>query len=133
MSAIGRPDGQHGFTLIEMLVVMAILALISSLAFPALERRIAAQRIESEAARIGAELRSAQASAIARDAAVVFAATDVPADLVVRQSRPIVFFGDGTSTGGTVSLQRRQPTTDAGRSFRFEIQALTGQVAASPL
>ena len=90
MSAIGRTDGQHGFTLIEMLVVMAILALISSLAFPALERRIAAQRIESEAARIGAELRSAQASAIARDAAVVFAATDGPADLVVRQSRPIV-------------------------------------------
>lgn len=97
----------RGFTLIEMLVVLALIALVAALALP---------RLGSPPSRTGQEqLRSVRAIlADARSAAVTSGRTQAldPAALgrsaryapAIGSSARIIFYPDGSSSGGTVTL-----------------------------
>ncbi|WP_375287075.1 Tfp pilus assembly protein FimT/FimU [Sphingomonas sp.] len=135
MSAAGRPSG---FTLIEMLVVLAVTALIAGLSFPAIERSLRGQAFESAADATEFGLRQARADAIRSGQPTRFALGPDRRSIVREGGRPIelpaaiaialptqgiTFFGDGTATGGTVAL------TGSGRERRLAVDPGSGAVA----
>lgn len=135
MSAAGKP----GFTLIEMLVVLAVTALITGLAFPALDRSLRGQAFESAAGALELGLRQARADAIRSGRATRFALgadrrsvvreggapIELPAAVAISlPTQGITFFGDGTSTGGTIAM------TGSGRERRLAVNPGSGAVAA---
>lgn len=135
MSAAGRPSG---FTLVEMLVVLAVTALIAGLSFPAIERSLRGQAFESAADATELGLRQARADAIRSGRATRFALgadrrsivreggapIALPAAIgIALPTQGITFFGDGTATGGTVAL------TGSGRERRLAVDPGSGAVA----
>ncbi|MBV9509541.1 MAG: GspH/FimT family pseudopilin [Caulobacteraceae bacterium] len=140
MSAIGdRIDAsaEAGFTLLETLVVVGVLALITALVFPDLRRAYAGLRLEASRSELAADLRLARARAIRSGAGVGFEASEdgreysagardvrLPAALRLdAEPRSIAFGPDGESDGGRLVL-----TTDEGRSLALRVQAPTGVV-----
>jgi len=119
MSEAGKGSGAPGFTLLEMLVVLAVTALIAGLAFPSLERMTARQRLEEATRTIELSMRQARAQAIERARPVRFAvASDgrtavdgvvapraLPAAVrVTGANGGVTFFADGTSSGGDTRI-----------------------------
>lgn len=118
-----------GFTLVEMLVVVTILALVSAIAMPLLAKPSDTVRLQASARDLVGALRISRSAALARNAEVVLV-IDVdrrtfespavrrrllPADITAqltfaepeRQGRSgagFRFFPDGSATGGTVRL-----------------------------
>jgi general secretion pathway protein H len=133
-----------GFSLIEMLAVLAIVALATALAMPLAMRPSDALRLDAAAQDLVAALRLTRAAAIARngDAALTidverrtFASPAVPAralpaDLSVklkiaeperaRSQGGFRFFPDGSSTGGDMLLALR------GKEVKICVDWLTG-------
>jgi prepilin-type N-terminal cleavage/methylation domain-containing protein len=127
----------NGFTLIEMLVVIAMLALLSGLAFPALERTVKHQEFALAAARVENFTRQARADAVRRDEVVRVIelqrgdvagpvrteSLTVPTRMAISYPiNGIRFFPDGSSTGGTITL------VDGGRQFVLVINPDTGSI-----
>jgi general secretion pathway protein H len=134
-----------GFTLVEMLAAITILALVMALALPAVRRPPDRLRLEAAARTVASALRLARATAVARNAEVVLAVdadrrviespavptTRIDADIAVamtiaaperrgRGAGAIRFFPDGTSSGGDITL------TLGARRARIEANWLTG-------
>jgi len=116
-----RDSGDAGTTLLEALVVMAVVALIGGLAFPAVDRQLGAWRFASDARRLAADLDHARALARRGDnpARVVATGTGYAVTRIARvdleralpQSRvslasPLTFFADGSARGGPVRLSQ---------------------------
>lgn len=127
MWATGRADPKAdetaGFTLIEMLVVLAITALVAALGWPAAERAIAAAEFRGRAAQGAALLAETRARAIARHETVRFQPGDAIAQ--ARWTLPqggLAFFADGSASGGEAVLAAR------GRRARFAVDAATGAI-----
>jgi general secretion pathway protein H len=143
-----RLDGSSvaGFTLIEMLVVMTIMALVATLAVPMLAQPSNALRLETTARAIAGALRLTRAAAIGQNAdialdidvdqhtfksAAVAAQSFAPgivAELKVaeperttRSHGAFRFFPDGSSTGGDVVLRLGD------REVRICVNWLTGE------
>jgi prepilin-type N-terminal cleavage/methylation domain-containing protein len=126
--------GDAGFTLLEMLVVLAITALIAGIGFPRMQGQIAAQEWRTGVASVAALLRTARAQALRSGAVTtVSVAPDghrlhlgdaepvvLPASVVVKSPRPLAFFGDGSSRGGEIAVR------GAGRSVRIRVAPATG-------
>jgi len=138
----------NGFTLIEILVVMALLAALLALAVPAFDRVMPGATLRSEAGKVASMLREARSQAI-RDDAEVAVTLDI-ADRAVsmpghrhrlpeplgmsmltgsteltRGGARIVFYGDGTSTGGRLRILTKEKHVDV------LVDWLTGRIAVA--
>lgn len=145
-----RPDS--GFTLVELLVVLALLALAYGMAAPSLGRAIGSGEMHVAARELAAALREARAAAVGGGRAVRFVVDGaagaygtgqqrraVPRGIEIAAEVPdsrrlsarvaaIDFFPDGASTGGRVVLAQR----GGGASVAVAVDWLTGRVGASP-
>lgn len=148
MSDRSQPDtcAAAGFTLLELLLVLAVLALIAAVGLPALSSPADGVRLRAAADELAASLRIARVTAIARnrEVAVVIDADKrrIEADgLPLRRLDPDIamkltiaeperaapsrggfrFFADGSSTGGDVVLRLRD------REVRLCVDWLTGR------
>ena len=135
-----------GFTLLEMLVVIVILALVTAVAMPIWARPSDGVRVQATARDLINALRLTRAMAIARNAEValtidvdkrIFASTairtqsfgpDITAELTfaepertARSTGGFRFFPDGSSTGGDVRLRLR------GNEAKICVNWLTGE------
>lgn len=144
--------GRHatGVSLLEMLLVIGLIAIASTLAAMALTGGLEGMRLRSSAKEIASQLRYTRAQAIATGQPQRFvidprghawqAPNDrsgrIPESLAVEfsgareaQARAgeggILFFNDGASTGGRVQLQARQA------AWRVDVAWLTGEVTLS--
>ena len=136
-----------GFTLIEVLVVLALIAAASALAAGVLTGGIAGLRLRSSATTIASQLRYTRAQALATGEAQRFVIDprahrwtaprghhgNLPPTLGVafigaRETQPgvgqgaIVFFPDGASTGGRVQLTAKRA------AWNVDVAWLTGEV-----
>lgn len=122
-----RPDG---FTLLEMLVVLAIAGLIAGIAFPAIERASASIGFRLGVARTVGAIGDARARAISHALPVRFTpdmAGPLPPQVSVRvEQGPLVFFGDGSATRATVTI------TGATRRQRYAVEPMTGALESQP-
>lgn len=128
MSAIGNQrsrvarQADHrsaGFTLIEVLVVLAILALIGGLIFPRIDRMLDGARFAAAQSMVAAAAQGARAQALRTNAPVVLQASGdgrallvdgrVVAELaapaqVANSGAQARFFGDGSATPATFAI-----------------------------
>lgn len=146
-AAARRAPRARGFTLLEVLVVLALIAIASALAAGALTGGLAGLRLRSSANEIAAQLRYTRAQALATGEAQRFVIDprahrwrapkdrhgDVPRALGIafigaRETQPaqgvgaIVFFPDGASTGGRVQLTAKRA------AWNVDVAWLTGEV-----
>ncbi len=116
-----------GFTLIEMLVVLAIVALIASLEFPAIERAFGRERFRTASALVESRLHAARAAAIGQARVTRFDAGELPQGVALDAPRAgIVFYPDGSANGGELAL------TEGPRRFRLAVDGATGRIARLP-
>lgn len=131
---------ESGFTLLEVLVILAILSLIAGIAFPTVEKAMRRQSFVEAAARFEASLHAARAEAIRGDARVRFAVSAdrrdfgfrgsvdrLPDGLVADASQGAIdFYGDGSATGGIASI------TGSKLQRRWQVRAATGTIEPMP-
>ena len=124
--------GQRGFTLLEMVCVLAIIAMLSAVLLPLIPHQTSRARLQAYALQAAALLKSDRAASIRRqvevatlidastrsmrsgaDAAVLRFPDDVDVQALLPRScnqRPtlstISFFPDGMSCGGAITLAR---------------------------
>src|SRR5262249_47153282 len=130
MSATG--SAERGMTLLETLVVLAILGFIGSLAVVAMERVLTTFALHAAEDQVSAQLAMARARAVRLGEPVAFSAYDdgrtygasggtlyqLPAELRLRMSDPgeVRFYPDGSSTGGNIVLNSAR----AGRALSVD-------------
>jgi general secretion pathway protein H len=130
---------ESGMSLLETIIVLAILSLVLAVVLPGSTVQPRGTELRAVAQNVMSELRATRAHAIARNRATAMTidvrqgrylteadgrwhqlpggitfVTSTPAAAVrtAGQGRRIVFFGDGSSTGGTVRLQRDRASLD---------------------
>ena len=126
--------GDHGFTLIEMLVVLAIAALLGGIAAPRLQATMQAAEARSATAAVAAGLRRTRARALLGATTARFEVLPdgrgfsiaggpvaaLPDSVRVAQDRIVAFYADGTSSGGQVEVRSERGATS------FQIARATG-------
>ncbi|HEY4078738.1 MAG TPA: GspH/FimT family pseudopilin [Rhizomicrobium sp.] len=127
-----------GVTLLEMLVAMAIMAMVGALTFPALDNAIAALTFRGSIDLMERDLYDARAAAIVSQRPVIVTSSRDGQTYGQTGMRPrrapagisfaiapsaIVFFGDGSSSGGALVIQR-----SAQRAL-ISVDSTTGAVA----
>ncbi|WP_312835750.1 GspH/FimT family pseudopilin [Comamonas sp.] len=70
-----RPLRQRGFTLVELMVTMSVLAVMSAIALPSFQVFMAENRAQGKAVELAAALKTAQTEALRRNRQVVFTLT----------------------------------------------------------
>lgn len=125
MSAVG----EQGFTLLEMLVTLAIMALVAGIGFPVLSGAIAARALGDGAGDAVAALGAARARARAQGVAATVlpgAVAMPPAVAVDWPAHGITFWPDGSASGGAVVVR------DARGARRIVVDPGTGRIEAVP-
>jgi general secretion pathway protein H len=145
-----RRRGSPGFTLIEIVVVLAILAVATALVLPSIGRGTEALRLRSETGRVAALLREARLKAVSQRRAVrvtldrarnSFALIAGDAEHPVREValaaglRVTVATGTesvGFSSRGMARETRWLVEASGGRRLAIDVDALTGRVTIGP-
>lgn len=152
MSGTGRPartprlhrPRQSGFTLIEMLVTLAVAGLIAGIAFPRAQNAMTAMEFRMGANQVVEALRSARAEAIRTGEPVRFAVEDravvigtgapiaLPAsvNIAAGQDKPVTFYPDGTAEPALYRITSRRGG-GAARERRITVFGSTGHIAES--
>ena len=148
--SIGSRRGIAGFSLLEMILVVALIAIASLLAAMVVTGGLEGMRLRSSSKEIASQLRYTRAQAIATGQPQRFvidprghrwqAPNDrhgkIPTALDIeftgaREAQPrageggVLFFPDGASTGGRVQLRAKQAVS------RIDVAWLTGEVTLS--
>lgn len=144
--------GERGFTLLEMVCVLAIIALLAAVLMPFAPHETSRSRLQAYALQTAALLKTDRDAAILRHAGVATlvdaearairsgssrAAIVIPADVRFDALLPqtcrqraalstISFFANGTSCGGTIALTR----FDTG--YEIRVNWLTGRIEVAP-
>lgn len=139
----------RGFTLIELMVVLAVLALLLTVAVPFFPKALPGAEIKGAARELAAGLRTARSRAITLNREVGFTldvegrrfavnevgeARELPPDVEIsfvtarselldETTGVIRFFPDGSSTGGRVSLAH------GARGYHVDVDWLTGRIS----
>lgn len=131
---------EAGFTLFEVMVAVAILALISGIAFPMLQNLIGRQTLTEARGAVALAVARARSEAIRRDLPTrvtlsdqgdtlvisQIAATPLPAGAAVEWPQGgVVIFGDGSSNGARGSVRA------GASSSRFAIDPATARLEFS--
>lgn len=144
------PPRSSGFTLVELLVVLAVIAFIFTIIPPLFDRGLSGASLKAAARGIAGALRQARSEAITRNREITFTIDveghrygvgnlvggaipkDAEISLFTAQSERIDattgnirFFPNGGSTGGRVSIVHDQ------RQYHVSIDWLTGQVSVA--
>jgi general secretion pathway protein H len=140
--------GERGFTLLEMVCVLAIIALLAAVLLPFIPRETSRSRLQAYALQAAMLLKADRDAAISRNVSVAtlvdaggrairsgasLAAIRIPSDVRFDAVLPqtckrqaalstIRFFANGTSCGGSIALTR----FDAG--YEIRVNWLTGRV-----
>lgn len=141
--------GQHGFTLLEILIVLVIGVLLVALVPPLLSGMSGATELRGAARQLAAGLRNARNEAVTRQQEAVltldlerrrFGVTGDPREIALPESMAlklytaqselldsatggIRFFPDGSSTGGAITVSGPK------LAYRVNVDWLTGTVA----
>ena len=141
--------GHAGFTLLEMLIVLALMAIVAGVVIPIFGTGVSTTDLKRATREVAAGLRLARSQAIAQRSESVLVLDvagrtfsvppdprvhSMPAgielklftaqrDLVSEQVGAVRFFPDGGSTGGRITLAAGE------RKFDVDIDWLTGRVA----
>jgi general secretion pathway protein H len=140
---------EHGFTLLELLIVLALMALMTAITLPMLGNGVSTTQLRSSARQLAAGLRMARSEALAQRREA-FLLVDVAGkrfrldsdprvhklpdgitlklftaqnDLVDDNVGAIRFFPDGGSNGGRITVAAGE------RKFEVDVDWLTGRVA----
>src|SRR5262245_43669491 len=148
-----RSAGEDGFTLLEIVCILAILAILSAILLPAFPRGTSRARLESYAVEAAGLLKADRNAALRRrvqvatqidpvgrtirsgaTGRVVRVPDDVGFDAVLatrcnqRAAGPTIrFFASGMSCGGVIALTR------LGTGYEIRVNWLTGGVEVAPL
>ena len=140
---------QAGFTLLELMAVLALMTLVMGLALPSLVRSWEREKNRATLRELTATLRTARSEAITRGLKVrlflnlksgryrlegsaqegtLTGVRLTDARLVWQNPEKsqgyIAFFGDGSSSGGKLTL-----VSPAGRQYLLEVEPITGKVS----
>ncbi len=154
MSRAGRIEGaEAGFTLIEVVCVVAIIAMLAAIILPGIPRSTSQARLQAYAIETAALLKADRDAAIRRHSEVrtevsalsrslrsgatgrvIRVPDDVAFDALLAArcnqhgaGSSISFFGSGMSCGGTIALTRQ------GVGFQVRVNWLTGGVEVVPV
>lgn len=148
-----RFAGEGGFTLIEVVCVLAIIALLAAILLPEIPRGTSRSRLEAYALEIATVLKTDRNAAVRQRVAIateidaaarsvrsgasaraVRVPTDVQFDTALASrcnqreaGSTIVFFASGMSCGGVIALTRH------GVGYQVRVNWLTGGVEIVPL
>jgi type IV fimbrial biogenesis protein FimT len=111
----GRTARPRGFTLIEMMVTIALVAIFSSLAAPSFREMIAARRAKAAVSAVGGALWLARSEAIKRNTPVGFSLPSLDAPWDVTAGTTVLHTEQALPA---VSLSYKVPSDGAG-SFQF--------------
>jgi general secretion pathway protein H len=127
---------EHGFTLLEMLLVLALLAVMATLAMPFVQRQTTQTGLKATALQLTSLMRIARAAAI-RDSTEKILVIDangrrfwvdgltrayaIANEIRSAPSQRMRFFADGSATGGKTTL------SSGGTTAEIELDMLTGQ------
>jgi general secretion pathway protein H len=145
------PDSQAGFTLLELMVVLALMALLMGLVFPSLLQSWQREKTRAALRGLVVALRTARSEAVTssnrirvfldlRTGRFWLEGTERGGSLTgLSLAEPrlvwldpdksqgyVAFYGDGSSSGGSLVLQEA-----SGRKNLLEIKTITGKVSLS--
>ena len=103
-------SSDQGFTLIELMVVLAILSVLVVIAAPTIGRRPAGVLRHEAQAKLGAAIAASREQALRAGARQVLDVRTIVPDVILQPALPsepdplLIFYPDGSSNGGTVLL-----------------------------
>lgn len=128
-------SGPSGFTLLEALVVVAIMSLIAAIVVPSMVQALDILALQETTRVLQADLRVARATAIRTGQKVDLEATNhgheydwiggsrfLPPAITLRMSQPLTIYPDGSVDAAAITLSSNR------RHYALDVDAVTGAV-----